>query len=270
MKIVLTGGRGYVGGALSRGFSARGWDVKCLMRPWRMPEAPPADLLRGADVLVHAGWDMRPPSEAKAREVNVAGSRAILDAAGEAGIARLVFISSLSAFDGCASVYGRLKCEVERMFLTRGGWVVRPGLVYGDAAGGMIGKLQTLAALLPVIPLPCAGARQFLVHEDDLAAFVSLAAGAGVPRDIYSVANSGPLMMREIVAKLALAGGHRPLIVPVPWQIASLGLRLGEALRLPLPVTSDNLLGLAKGNPNPDFNPISRSGFCCREVSLRQ
>jgi hypothetical protein len=59
----------------------------------------------------------------------------------DAGVRRLVFISTISAFDGCRSFYGKGKLEVERITHSLGGWVIRPGLLYGEKPGGMLGRL---------------------------------------------------------------------------------------------------------------------------------
>lgn len=265
MRIFLTGGRGYVGNALAAEFASCGWEVVMPPSGWRMPESPGVGSFSGVDALVHAAWDMRPVGDAASKQTNVEGSRRLVEAAVAGGVRKLIFVSSMSAFEGCVSVYGRRKCDVERIFHELGGVAVRPGLVFGDSPGGMVGKLQGLGAKLPMIPLPCANAAQFLVHERDLAKYVAWAVeAADVPR-VCSVAHSVPLTMRQIVRLLASRNGRNPLIVGIPWQIAYAGLKTAQMLGLPLPVTSDNLLGLARANPAPDFRPLSDSRIVIRE-----
>ena len=85
--------------------------------------------------------------------MNVEGSRKILEAAREAKTPKIIFISSISAFDGCRSLYGRAKLEIEKIALDCGALVIRPGLVYGEGAGGMFGKLVAQMKKSSVIPL---------------------------------------------------------------------------------------------------------------------
>ena len=64
---------------------------------------------------------------------------------------RPVLISSMSAYPGTAQIYGRAKLASESDFLLAGGEAVRLGLVWGGAAGGMIGTLTRLSGL-PIVP----------------------------------------------------------------------------------------------------------------------
>jgi nucleoside-diphosphate-sugar epimerase len=78
-------------------------------------------------------------------------------------------VSSIAAFDGCRSLYGRGKLAVESAVLQAGGVRVRPGLVYGDSQGrGMVGSLAK-AAKLPIVPVFGDGTQPFyLAHVDDV------------------------------------------------------------------------------------------------------
>src|SRR5207253_1039840 len=116
-------------------------------------------------------------------------------------IPKIIFISTISAFEGCRSLYGRAKLEIEKIALDCGALVIRPGLVYGSGpglrrtagsadgiqplkasvacetedrpasatqAGGMFGKLTAQVRKSPVIPVVGSGLQiQFLVHNED-------------------------------------------------------------------------------------------------------
>lgn len=266
MRVFLTGGRGYVGSGLARALAQRGWEVLQPDASWRMPAEPPPHVMTGTDAVVHAAWDMRPSSPDRAFEVNVEGSARILEATRTAGISRAVLISSMSAYPGCVSLYGRMKREVELSWLDRGASAVRPGLVYGANPGGMVGKLRGLVAKLPVIPLPCASAFQYLVHEDDLGEYICRLVEGSTRPGLHTVAHPTPTTMADIIRSLASDQNLRRRILPIPWQPVWLALFLAAKLRLPTPVTEDNLLGLARPNPIPDFTPLANSGFMPRPL----
>src|SRR5205814_3363974 len=121
---------------------------------------------------------------AEIERVNVAGSVALFQAAEAAGVVRRLFVSTISAWDGGRSQYGRGKLTVERAVRASGGLIVRPGLVWGCEGRGMFAALARIAAL-PVLPL-FDGGRQpfFLIHAEDLAALLARAverASAGGP-----------------------------------------------------------------------------------------
>lgn len=258
MKVLLTGSSGYVGGVLADYFTRRNWMVVSPQdnagRAWRLPADVGESCFQNVDALVHCAWDMRPSSPVQAEKTNVQGSQKLLSQARHAGIKHLVFISSMSAYDGCESAYGRMKLFLEQEFLLARGVVIRPGLVYGKKAGGMVGKLQTLVRKLPVIPLPCASAKQYLIDEETLAETVFQAACGQASSGVYSVAHSTPRSMAQIVKTLAATVGSRAPVIPVPWQPAFWALSLLQKTGLRLPVTADNLLGLARANAQPDFS----------------
>jgi len=83
---------------------------------------------------------------------------------------KIIFLSSISAFEGCRSLYGKAKLEIEKVAADLGATIIRPGLVYGsERPGGMYGSLQRVVARFPIMPLIGSGKHlQYLVHEDDL------------------------------------------------------------------------------------------------------
>jgi dihydroflavonol-4-reductase len=116
--VFLTGGTGYVGGALARRLVAEGHEVRALVRPRSRRhdldelgvECAVGDLLDpaslqaptgGADRVVHAAaeLDLEAPL-ARMRAVNVTGTENVAAAALAAGGPRLLAISSIAAFGG--------------------------------------------------------------------------------------------------------------------------------------------------------------------------
>ena len=81
----------------------------------------------------------------------------------------MIVLSSMSAYEGTTQIYGRAKPRIEAATLQVGGCVLRPGLVYGASAGGMVAALRKLARL-PVVAVPIGEMRQYTVHEDDFGA----------------------------------------------------------------------------------------------------
>ena len=90
-----------------------------------------------------------------------------IEAAVTAGVRKVVFLSSMSAYFGTRQTYGLMKLAVERTALDLGCAVVRPRLVYGESPGGMAGTLRKISRL-PLWPR-FKSAKLFLAHEDDVA-----------------------------------------------------------------------------------------------------
>jgi NADH dehydrogenase len=266
-RAAVTGATGYVGGAIARRLRARGWHVIGLTRspsenarehrPWSLQtdELPALDDI---DVLVHAAYDFTPTAWEDIKAINIDGTRRLFDAAVEAEVERIIYISSPAAFKGTRSQYGTAKLLTEAEAATRGGAIVRPGLVYGPRSGAMFDRLARFSSRLPVIPLIVDDTHPILMaHEEDVGDLVAAIAEGRedlTPGRPVVAACSDALTLRSLLASLAAARGQRrPVFVPVPWRLVVGVLRAFERVGLTPPFRSDSALSLA----NSDLHPYS-------------
>ena len=119
MKVFVTGGTGFIGGAVVRQLRARGDEVVCLVRnPEKGKEAAelgceiaPGDLsderairagMEGCDAVIHAAaiYEVGIPASAREamREANVGGTERVLGAALELKIPKGVYVSTVGVF----------------------------------------------------------------------------------------------------------------------------------------------------------------------------
>ena len=113
MKTVLiTGASGFIGSALVRAFSAKGWRVVGAGRTqppalpdgveWRTYDLAwtslPDDFLEGVDAVVH-GAMMKQSADERSFDINVAAGKMLLDRAHQRDITRVAFLSSLAAHE---------------------------------------------------------------------------------------------------------------------------------------------------------------------------
>ncbi len=119
MKVFVTGGTGFIGGAVVRQLRARGDDVVTLVRtPAKATQLEelgctlvPGDLndepairagMEGCDAVIHAAAVYEvgiPASERQSmREANIGGTERVLGAALEAKIAKVVYVSTVGIF----------------------------------------------------------------------------------------------------------------------------------------------------------------------------
>lgn len=263
--MIITGAGGYLGTVLLRVFRNRGWEAL----PWTRgggavqgtrfalgDEISPASL-EGVRALIHGAYDFQPTCWAEAQRINSLGSQKLFSAATAARIPRLVFISTMSAFPNCVSMYGKLKLEVEEFCLPRGILCVRPGLLWSSERGGIYQRLSRMAHRLPMLPL-FGGGRQKLAfsHVEDLAAGLETFCRGEDPSSSEAIVTAFPKLFtfREILETLARLEGKKPHFFPLPaWAVLS-GLRLAELLRLPVPFKSDSLVSLLHQDPSPVFS----------------
>jgi nucleoside-diphosphate-sugar epimerase len=281
-RIGITGAHGFVGSLLARRFLEAGWAVTRLSQsasagegdevPWRLGDDVEPEVFRSRNItaLVHCAYDFAPISRAQIQRVNVVGSRKLLASAAAGGVQRIAVMSTISAFEGCRSHYGRAKLQIEAAALAAGALVVRSGLVWADgppSGGGMFGSLakSVRARFVPLI----GGGRypQYLINVQDLWELLGLFSDGAIqnPGKPVVAAASKPWPMRDLLAELARRQGRHPRFMSVPWQPVWAGLRLGEIVHVPVPYRSDSVVSLVHQDPYPDFSSLTALGIAARD-----
>jgi NADH dehydrogenase len=172
--ILVTGATGFVGRALLPRLAEAGLELRCLVRPSRrsprLPRGIPVQVsiasladarglraaLVGVDTLIHlagAEWHGR---RGDVFAVDAAGTRALVEAAREAGVGRIVYLSHLGA--DRASAYPVLKAKgIAEEFIRQSGLtytIVRSTLLYGaeDVFLNVVAALVKLGPGLFLMP----------------------------------------------------------------------------------------------------------------------
>ena len=262
MRIAITGASGYVGSRLCQRLEREGHEILRLSRrpcegtwvPFSLSSSPTDLPLSTIDVLIHAAYDFTSLDWDMTVETNVNPSIKLLQASRKAGVKQILFISSMSSFEGCRSVYGRAKFMIERAALSIGCIVLRPGLVWGNEAGGVMGALERALFLSPVLPYPSGsgGLPQYLVHEEDLTDTITEILSTDQKSDVISIAQPTPVTLHTVLETIAFRHGKRRFFIPIPWQIPWVALQVAERIGITLSFRSDSLLGLAYGNRTTD------------------
>lgn len=283
-RIAITGAQGFVGSMLARRFIEAGWVVTRLSHsanpsdgdavPFRLGDEIQPEVFRSRNItaLVHCAYDFKPVARREIQRVNVEGSRKVLAAAAAGGVRRVAVMSSISAFEGCRSDYGRAKLQIEAGALAAGALVVRAGLVWADgppSSGGMFGSLarSVRAGFVPLV----GGGRhpQYLVHVQDLWELLRRFCDGDLqdPGKPVVAAASKPWPMRDLLAELARRQGRRPRFLAVPWQPVWAGLRLAELAHVAVPYRSDSVVSLVYQDPQPDFESLRALGIATRDFT---
>lgn len=114
MKVLVTGSTGFIGGALCRALVERGYDVRAFHRSTsnlRLLEGLPVEhvigdltqpqsllaAIHGLDAVFHVGGWVGMSDPGRLYAINVEGTRAVVQAALQAGVTRLVYTSSVAA-----------------------------------------------------------------------------------------------------------------------------------------------------------------------------
>jgi len=259
LPIAITGATGFVGGhlldrlagsavaCLARGRSAALARSGCRVVPGAIDDPAALDaLLSGADVVFHVAGLIAARSEAEFLAVNRDGTAAVAQACRRAGVARLVYVSSLAVTGPSErgrpvdettpprplTPYGRSKLAGEQSVRESGApfTIVRPPIVYGPR------DRQTLRlfrmARRGLVPLLGDGSQELsLVHAADLAdALVAAAASPAAAGRTYHAAHPEIVTQRTLVEEIGRAVGSRPRLVPVPGSAVRVALAVSGAV----------------------------------------
>jgi nucleoside-diphosphate-sugar epimerase len=271
----ITGASGYVGSRVAQRLGQDARVVALTRKPagdadisWSLTstdDIAPLFRQQRVSVLIHAAWDFSAVTSQEIQRVNVEGSIRLLRMAKAAGVSRIVFISTISAFAGARSLYGKAKLQVESAAAELGGIVLRPGLVFGDSPGGVFGSIRKQVQHQKFIPLIGNGkSPQFLVPEETLAGVVADAVAGRFDRaggQPITVANPHPWPFRDIVRNLARAQGRKVTLIPLPWPLLYAGLRAGEIVGRKMPFRSDSVISFVYQDPAPDFSQFDALGI---------
>ncbi|MGC1270393.1 MAG: NAD-dependent epimerase/dehydratase family protein [Croceibacterium sp.] len=247
MILAVTGGTGFVGQAVLDEAGRRGLTIRALARrdqpdrdrvqwvPGDLHDGPALDrLVQGAQVVVHIAGVVNTPDPAGFISGNVEGTERLVEAARSAGVARFVFVSSLSAREPGLSTYGMSKRLAEEVVQTSGlDWtIVRPPAIYGPRDKDNLDLFK--AARLGVVPMPPAGHASW-IHVDDLARLLLALADAGpqASERIFEPddGRAGGWSHHDLAKAIGAAVGRRVWAPNLPKGLLSAAARIDKTLR---------------------------------------
>lgn len=239
MRVIVTGGSGFLGGSVLPLMVRQGYEVSALARSDRAAArvtALGAEPLRG-DLDDPPSIDMAFQSRQADALVNLASlgfghAPTIVAAAERAGLQRAVFVSTTALFTTLNPPSKAVRAEAERTIQeSQLRWtIIRPTMIYGYRGDRNIARLLGALRRFPVMPLPGGGRRlQQPVHVDDLASAITAAlARPSTSGQAYDVAGPEPLTFRQLVRESGEAVGRRPVLLPVPLRPTVAAVNLYE------------------------------------------
>jgi uncharacterized protein YbjT (DUF2867 family) len=257
VKILVTGGSGFLGGYVLREASRRGHRCVALARSQQAaaavaragarPLAGDLDdtgglraIFTGAhcDVLVNLA------------SLGFGHAPAIVAAAEQAAVAHTVFVSTTAVATRlpAPSRPVRLAAELQIRDSALSWTILRPTMIYGAPGDRNLSRLLLALRRTPLLPVPGGGARlQQPVQVADLAAAVLSAAErpAAAGRS-YDVAGPEPLSFAELLRICAAAVASTTKFVPVPLAAAVAAVRGYERLSQRPRIRAEQLLRLAE------------------------
>jgi len=249
MRVLVTGGHGFIGSHLCEGLARRGYEVRILARPGSFlgnvaglgVEVAAGDLadpgslapaLAGVERVFHLAGALNGLAEHDLMAVNRDGTRNLV-AACPRELDRFILVSSLAAAGPSLggpvprppdlppaplTWYGRSKLEAERVVLDSGlrSVILRPPVVFGPRDRDVLACFWL--ALRGLVPVPGGPERYYsLVFAPDLAEGILRAAEVPLPPgERIPLVNPEPVTWPDLGQRIARALDRRARILPLP------------------------------------------------------
>jgi dihydroflavonol-4-reductase len=259
-RVLVTGGAGFLGSRVARSYADRGASVRVIGRRPRAVQGGSrasgniefieqdlldlgrntSDAFAGQDLVIHAAAQIRASNldeRVLQRKVNVDGTRNVIEACRQHGVARLLYVSTCAAIgisqDPHAPAderftfnlehldlgYNLTKRAAERLVLAANGAsldtvVVNPGFIFGWEGERYRGR-ELIDRVLRRQFVMCTDGGLSIVHVDDVVAGIRLAADSGAAGRRYILSGQN-VSFREIAETVCEVSGRRRLVISVP------------------------------------------------------
>lgn len=263
---LVTGGTGFIGSALIRRLTERGWKVRALVRHDPIPQALPQSTelmygdivdsnsvrraVEGTNAVFHLAAKLHidnpaPELRKEYQDVNTTGTSTIVSAVKTLNVPRLIFFSTINVYGPSdpeqmldedspprpQSVYAQTKLEGEQTALEGSPCVVlRLAAVYGPGMKGNYVRLYDMLKRGRFVYVGKGNNLRTLIYIDDVcdAAILSAEHPLAINR-IFNLTDGSVHTLREIVNAICFASGRRPPRLSVPKPVVYFAARIVEA-----------------------------------------
>jgi len=236
--ILVSGGTGFIGRNLVSALVESGQQVRILLRPSAVSPNIPRGIsvevavssfsdfrglraaMKGVDIVFHLASAERYGSKGNLNDVDIEGSKALIQAAAESGVDRFYMLSHLNANRSSAYPVLKAKAIAEK-------WLIDSGVPYtifrtdaifgkGDQFTEPIKQLLKIAPLIYLVPGGNESLLQPLWIDDLITTLVLSLSDTHTINQIYSIGGIEILPYREIVKAIQQKIGTHKLILPFP------------------------------------------------------
>ncbi len=288
MRILVTGGTGFVGRNVAGELRRRGHEVVLLARNPKSPRVAgfarqhQAELRRGdvtdasslADVctaidgVIHLVGIISETRRQTYETVHIEGTQYILKAASRAGIRKFVHMSALGTRPDACARYHQSKWAAEELVRSSGlDWTIfRPSIIYGPG-DGFVNLFALISRWSPVVPVMGKGETRFqpIPVEAVARAFASALESPQTARTTFDLCGAETLTLEQVIDAILKVTKRKRLKLHIPFPLAKIQARLMElmfgAIGKAPPLNRDQLLMLQEDNTGDGQPAAALFGF---------
>lgn len=234
MKVLVTGGTGFVGREVMRQLEAVGHSVQLFTRRDAILAGDRvAATARECDALIHLVGIISEVGTQTFENVHVRLTEKIAALAKSAGVKRFVHMSALGTRAEAGSRYHQTKWAAEEIVRSSGlDWTIfRPSIIYGPG-DGFVNMFARMTKFSPIVPLIGGGRTKFQpVSVANVArCFVASLTEAKSIGRVFDLCGDETFSLREIVQAVMEVTNRRRLKLSLPFAVARVQAAFAELL----------------------------------------
>ena len=277
MKVAVTGGTGFVGTAVVSELLQAGHEVSILSR--KVPEKLPGKarhvagsvvtgegldaLLEGAEAVIHLVGIIHEDGTNTFDAVHRQGTVNLLLAASRADVHRYLHMSAMGTRVGAVSKYHRSKWAGEEAVRASDlDWTIfRPSIIFGpgDAFINMFAGMMRKFPLMPVIGGGNNKMQPVYVKDVALSFRKALESDNHIGKT-YELGGPDVLNLKHILEIVSQVLNLKRLFISIPLWVVAPVAKISQLFKIPLPVTSDQLIMLGEDNIRTGGDPVEELG----------
>lgn len=263
MNYLITGSSGFLGKSLSKFLEESGHNVFRTHRDINNDVLLKFDLLNHdepvisnltskIDCVIHCAYSKQKLEYKRNLVDNYEGSKKIFKFS-KKNKAKLIYISTISCFEGCISNYGRIKMDIEKLSKKYGANILRPGLIYSKKIKGnsVFNSLERIVKKNYFIPVINNGDQiQYMCELEALNRLILQISLSKKSYNTLTVANKKPFFFRDLINKIAQNNSKKIRLLNLPFPVIFNFLKFLEFFKINLKTNSDSLLSLTNQKKN--------------------
>lgn len=240
--LLVTGATGFVGRNLLKKLVDKKIKVRCLVRDKKKIDANneleivQGDILdkdilytvtQNVDIVIHLAAIIKSSDPKEYMNVNVQGTRNLVEACIKNGVKKIIHVSSLDAVLKETNIYGKTKAIGEDIIKNSNidYIILRPSLIYGKG----VKEITILAEWIrkyPVIPVVGSGKGNLQpVYVEDVCDTIVKLIDSSRKNKIYYVAGEQKISLNDLIDKIANMSSKRVIKIHIPIWLLWLTLK---------------------------------------------